>query len=166
MQPNLLILGGTTEAHELAERVAENGIQAIYSYAGRVSHPKTQALPVRTGGFGGSQGLADFLVTEKITHIVDATHPFASQMSWNAFEASKKTGKKLLALTRPAWKAIPGDNWQNVEDIAGAVNALDMQEKRVFLAIGRLNIADFAVHSHHHYLPSICGQAEGGNSAQ
>ncbi|MGI9353004.1 MAG: cobalt-precorrin-6A reductase [Rhizobiaceae bacterium] len=160
MQWNLLILGGTTEANTFANQVVENGIRAIYSYAGRVNDPKAQPLPMRVGGFGGPRGLADFLEAEQITHVVDATHPFASKMSWNAYEACKIADRKLIALTRPAWEAVPGDNWQKVDGIVGAKKALDIPGKRVFLAIGRMNIADFTTKNQHHYLLRLVDQPE------
>ena len=59
--PHLLLFGGTTEANALARALADAGIAATYSYAGRVGTPRAQPLPTRVGGFGGAQGLADLL---------------------------------------------------------------------------------------------------------
>ena len=84
MPPNLLILGGTLEASALARAVAKMGMAATLSYAGRVERLKEQPIPRRVGGFGGVCGLAQYLRDHKITHVVDATHPFAAQMSKNA----------------------------------------------------------------------------------
>ncbi|MFD3191657.1 cobalt-precorrin-6A reductase [Sedimentitalea sp. HM32M-2] len=152
MQPNLLILGGTTEATALARLVAQAGLQAVYSYAGRVDRPRDQPVPVRVGGFGGVEGLAAYLRAGKISHVVDATHPFAAQMSRHAIEACEQTGVPLLALSRPPWQAETGDRWTVVPDLAGAVAALKGAPRRVFLAVGRLHLADFAARPQHHYL--------------
>lgn len=149
---HLLILGGTTEAGALARAVAATGIRAVYSYAGRVERPRAQPLPVRVGGFGGADGLAAYLVAERITHVIDATHPFAAQMSRNAAEACARTGVRLAALTRPGWDERPGDRWTRVTDIAGAVAALRGPPRRVFLALGRMHLAEFAAQPQHHYL--------------
>ena len=124
----------------------------VVSFAGRVARPLRQPLPQRVGGFGGADGLADYLRAEKITHVIDATHPFASQMSHNAVRACVKAGVPLLALTRPAWTPKDGDRWQNVPDIAGAVTALDRLPARVMLAVGRMHLADFAPNPQHFYL--------------
>lgn len=97
----VLILGGTTEAGALARALAEREIPALFSYAGRVTSPKPQPLPTRVGGFGGVEGLAAFLMAERITHLVDATHPFAERMSRHAVAAAERTGTELIALTRP-----------------------------------------------------------------
>ncbi|WP_425077953.1 cobalt-precorrin-6A reductase [Ruegeria denitrificans] len=149
---NLLILGGTTEANALAKAVSEQGIAAVYSYAGRVENPRPQPLPVRVGGFGGPEGLAAYIHENAITHVVDATHPFAARMSRNAIEACTATRTPLAALTRAAWTPQPGDNWYRVQDIAAAVDALSGEARRVFLAVGRMHLEDFAAQPQHRYL--------------
>jgi len=149
---NLLILGGTTEANALAKAVVGQGIRATYSYAGRVDNPRAQPLPVRVGGFGGIEGLARYLRDHAITHVVDATHPFAAQMSQNAVAACRDTQVPLAALTRPAWRAQTGDRWRHVPDIDGAVDVLSGQAQRVFLAVGRMHLEDFSAQPQHHYL--------------
>lgn len=128
------------------------GDRAVLSYAGRVTDPKPQPVPVRVGGFGGGTGLAAYLRNNDVTHLVDATHPFAAQMSRNAVEAAAATGVPLLALTRPAWTQEQGDDWRHVADIAGAVAALGGPRRRVLLALGRMHVAAFAGQPQHHYL--------------
>src|ERR1700754_5167427 len=86
-----LLLGGTGDANALAQALARTRIDAIYSYAGRTQIPLPHALPARTGGFGGASGLADYIRQERITHLVDATHPFAVEMSRHAIEACPAT---------------------------------------------------------------------------
>lgn len=150
--PRILVLGGTTDATRLAALLAEAGHDAIFSYAGRVSAPTAQPLPTRIGGFGGVAGLADYLRAERITHLVDATHPFAGGMSRNAVLAAEETGVSLVALERAPWQAVPGDRWQRVAGMAQAVAALPERGARIFLAIGRQNIAAFAEKPANFYL--------------
>lgn len=104
---NVLLLGGTTEASALAVLLAANGIAATLSYAGRTQSPRPQPVPVRVGGFGGVAGLVAYLRAQRITHLVDATHPFAATMSANVIAAARLAGIAHIALTRPAW--VPGD---------------------------------------------------------
>jgi precorrin-6A/cobalt-precorrin-6A reductase len=146
-----LILGGTGNANALAAALARAKIDAIYSYAGRTQIPLPHALPTRTGGFGGAAGLADFIREAEITHVVDATHPFAAEMSRNAAIACAATGVPLLALERAPWTTTTGDRWIEVPDIAGAVAALPDPPARVFLAIGRQHVAPFAEKPQHAY---------------
>lgn len=149
---DILLLGGTTEASALARVLAERGFKARFSYAGRVDAPRPQPLPTRVGGFGGAEGLARYLVDEGITHLIDATHPFAARISANAVQAARMAGLPLLALTRPPWTAEAGDRWDSVADIAAAVAALAGPPRRVMLALGRMHLTDFAAQPQHHYL--------------
>ncbi|MEP4198851.1 MAG: cobalt-precorrin-6A reductase [Aliishimia sp.] len=152
MRANLLILGGTTEATALAQALATAGVQGIVSFAGRVARPKPQPLPHRIGGFGGVDRLGDYLKAEKITHVIDATHPFAAQMSHNATHACAQMNVPLMALTRAPWAQQPGDQWSRVPDIAGAVAALDTPARRVMLAVGRMHLNSFATCPQHFYM--------------
>ena len=148
----ILLLGGTTEASRLARALADAGMDAVFSYAGRTDAPVAQPLPMRVGGFGGVSGLADYLRREGITHVVDATHPFAARMSGNAIAACAETGTPLIALERAPWQAQAGDDWRHVADIDAAVAALPDDPARVFLAIGKQTLAPFAAKPQHHYL--------------
>jgi precorrin-6A/cobalt-precorrin-6A reductase len=148
----VLILGGTTEASALAARLAALAVPAVLSYAGRVDAPRAQPVETRLGGFGGAEGLARYLTDNGISHLLDATHPFAAQMSRNAVAAAQQTGTPLLALTRPAWQPAPGDDWRMVPEIAAAVRALEGPARRVFLALGRMHLAEFSAQPQHHYL--------------
>lgn len=136
----------------MCQRLAELGVPATISYAGRVAHPRRQPLPQRVGGFGGAPGLAEYLRREAVTHLVDATHPFAAQMSKNAVVACAQTGVPLMALTRPAWKPGPSDRWTRVPNIPAAVAALDRPATRILLAVGRMHLEDFASNPQHFYL--------------
>jgi precorrin-6A/cobalt-precorrin-6A reductase len=150
--PNILLLGGTTEASALARLLADHGVPATLSYAGRTEAPRAQPIPVRVSGFGGVQGLAAYLRDARVTHLVDATHPFAATMSANAVAAAQLAGIPLVALTRPAWAPVPGDRWTSVADIQSAVAALAGPARRVLLALGRMHVADFAAMPQHHYV--------------
>ena len=136
----------------MARALAEADVDAVYSYAGRTEAPVAQPLPVRIGGFGGVAGLADYLRGEAITHVIDATHPFAAQMSRNAVAACAEAETPLVALEREPWQAQADDRWIHVPDLAGAVAALGEAPRRVFLAIGRQTLDAFAVAPQHHYL--------------
>lgn len=149
----ILILGGTTEARLLAERLAErSGREVSVSLAGRVKEIVPHPVPVRVGGFGGIDGLAAYLEAEGFDLLIDATHPFADQMSRNAVAASVKAAVPLLALRRPPWARAPGDRWTEVEDVREAVAALGEMRRRVFLALGRQEVDEFARAPQHFYL--------------
>ena len=136
----ILILGGTRDARQLAFRLIHAGHDVTTSFAGVTENPVQPEGKVRVGGFGGADGLRQYLQVEKIDVLVDATHPFAAQISANAFEAAGEVA--LLRLERPAWVARPEDRWIDVNDINAAVVALPAQAV-VMLTIGRKEVAPF-----------------------
>ena len=148
----VLLLGGTTEANQIGRALAAAGIAGVYSYAGRTATPVPQPLPTRVGGFGGVDGLASYLQQQQITHVIDATHPFANQISGNAVEACATTSTPLIAYLREPWAETPGDNWQHVDSFESAARALPKQPARIFLAIGRQQLLPFAAQPQHFYL--------------
>ncbi len=141
------------EARQLAERLASRRDLAVtLSLAGRTAAPALPPVPVRVGGFGGAQGLADYLLDQKIDVLIDATHPYAAMISSNAAAAAPRARVALLALRRPGWRPIAGDRWVEVEDVVGAVRALGNVPRRAFLALGRKEITPFANAPQHSYL--------------
>ncbi len=157
----VLLLGGTTEASRLAHALKSAGIETVFSYAGRTSAPLAQPVPVRIGGFGGVAGLRAYFENEAITHVVDATHPFAARMSNNAYTACAHSGVALIRFERPAWQQQTGDNWHCVATIKAACDALPDAPARVFLAIGKMHIGQFAAKPQHHYLLRLVDAPEG-----
>jgi precorrin-6A/cobalt-precorrin-6A reductase len=149
----VLVLGGTTEASKLARALAERtDIDATLSLAGRTIDPAAQPIPTRIGGFGGVEGQAEWLRAHHIDAVVDATHPFAAQISRHAAEAAKLTGTPIVAFVRPAWRREAGDRWIEVDDLDAAAIALGPDPRRVLLTTGRLGLAHFEAAPHHHYL--------------
>ncbi len=145
MMKRLLILGGTGDAVKLAAQTINiPGLATITSLAGRTNEPGAIASPIRTGGFGGETGLATYLQTMKIDLLIDATHPFAAQISWNAAHAASTVSIPSLMLVRPAWARDRQDNWIEVESIDQAVAAIPATAERIFLTIGRQQLAPFA----------------------
>ena len=141
----VLLLGGTGEGMLLAERLAARaGLHAISSLAGRVKALKLPVGAVRSGGFGGVSGLMTYLQEEGIDVVVDATHPFAAQMSRHAEMACQALELPLLAYARPAWARVDGDQWDEVPDLRAAAELVHRRKGRVFLAIGRQEVAAFS----------------------
>ncbi|MEU6868880.1 cobalt-precorrin-6A reductase [Streptomyces sp. NPDC046876] len=152
---HVLILGGTTEARRLAEALAagpDGGgsgpgcgpYRVTTSLAGRVASPVLPPGETRIGGFGGPEGLAAWISAHGVTHLVDATHPFAERMSFNAARAAVVSGVPLLALRRPGWAPGPADDWTFAADLGEAAALLPGLGRRVFLTTGRTGLHAFA----------------------
>ncbi len=153
MKLNVLVLGGTAEGRELGERLhGDARFEVLVSFAGRTASLVRPAVPHRIGGFGGARGLAEFLQRGPFQALVDATHPFAARMSANAVEAAADSGTALIRLERPAWTRAAGDDWRAVASMADAALALGREPRRVFLSVGRQEVAAFAAAPQHDYL--------------
>lgn len=141
----VLILGGTTEARDLSRALeGRPEVQATVSLVGYTTEVADHRSTVRTGGFGGADGLARHLRDEGIDAVVDATHPFASMMPSNAATACATVGVPRLRLVRPPWRPGPGDQWTEVDDLVGAAEAVRRSgARRVLLTTGRLELAPF-----------------------
>ena len=149
----ILILGGTTEARQLAAAISQDRrFDASVSLAGRTTNPVRHATPVRTGGFGGSDGLAAHLTDAAIDLLIDATHPFAATISQNAAKAASDSAVHLLVLRRREWQPETGDIWTHHPDISGAIAALGSAPRRVFVTLGRQELSPLLSAPQHHYL--------------
>jgi precorrin-6A/cobalt-precorrin-6A reductase len=153
MKHRVLVLGGTMESRELAGRLAaRSNIDVVLSLAGRTRDPIGYPVPLRIGGFGGVRGLIDYLNERQIDLMIDATHPFAEQMSRHAAFAASETGVPFFALCRPAWQKAEGDRWTEVSSVADGVGKLGKKSRRVFAALGRQEAAALSDAPHHSYL--------------
>lgn len=149
----VLILGGTTEASALAgSLLGDRRYDATLSLAGRTRSPVLPAIGWRIGGFGGVAGLAEYLRARQIGALVDATHPFAAQMTRNACQAAALTGVPLLRINRPEWRLVPGDSWIEVPDMAAAARALGAVPRRVLLTVGQQDLGPFVAAPWHDYV--------------
>lgn len=129
----ILLLGGVTEALAIARTL---GPEHVYSLAGIGRVPGDLNCQVRVGGFGGAEGLAAYLHAEKIDLLIDATHPYAAQISANAARAAQLSGLPCWALRRPAWQAQLGDDWREVAGWAELIEALRPFRRPLF-TLGR-----------------------------
>ncbi len=153
MRHSILILGGTAEARKLAEKLADDPrFDTELSLAGRTRAPAEQPVPVRIGGFGGAAGLADYLRQKDVSILIDATHPYAAQISRNAVEASRHSDVRMVALRRLPWPRQTGDRWNEVDSVAEAVTAVGEKARTVFLTLGRQELLPFEAAPQHSYL--------------
>lgn len=156
MAMRVLILGGTTEASALARLLAgDRRFETTLSLAGRTSAPLAQPVATRTGGFGGVDGQVRYLRDHAIDAVIDATHPYAAQISANAVAASTEAGVALASLVRAPWQRQQGDLWQDVASSQAAAARLGNAPRRVFLSLGRQDLHLFAAAPQHHYVARL-----------
>lgn len=143
----VVILGGTAEARKLADTLVEtNGarLRVITSLAGRTKKPKLPKGEIRDGGFGGADGLATYLSDIGCDLLIDATHPYAAQISRHAAEAADAADVPRLLLNRPAWAEQQEDDWTHVKDIDDAADRITRQSKACLITTGVNDLAAFS----------------------
>lgn len=144
----ILLLGGTAEGRVLAEVLVDAGHEVVSSVAGRTAQAR-DASDGRVGGFGGAAGLADYLRTNQIATVVDATHPFAARMTHNAWQACAELGVPLVRLSRPGWVEHQyASEWTWVADHQAAAAAA-AGAGRALLTVGRQPLPNY------HGLPNV-----------
>jgi precorrin-6A/cobalt-precorrin-6A reductase len=151
----LLILGGTSEAAELARAAAArfgNALEVTTSLAGRTERPRPLAGHVRIGGFGGPAGLAAYLIKYGIGRVIDATHPFATVISAAAHQACEQVNVPRLILRRPPWRRHPLDRWIEIDSVPSAAAIVDRVGRRAWLTVGASEIAAFRAATAVHFL--------------
>lgn len=151
MSEKILILGGTREAADLAARLTTAGHDVTTSLAGRTRAPTPLVGTVRSGGFGGADGLAQFLIEHGFDRLIDATHPFAERISANAAKAVELAGIAFENRVRRPWHRKPGDEWTEFPSLEAARDALP-RDARVLLAIGSQHVAIFASRPDVHFV--------------
>ena len=143
----MLLLGGTAEGRELAVRLRDlRDLRVVTSLAGRLEDSPLPPGELRSGGFGGVDGLAAWLRGCVPVLVVDATHPFAAQISTNALAASELTRAPLLRLRRPGWTANVDDRWLRVPSLAAAADLLPTVGRLPLLTTGRQDLSIFTTH--------------------
>ncbi|NES77824.1 MULTISPECIES: cobalt-precorrin-6A reductase [unclassified Okeania] len=144
-QKRVLILGGTGNGWKLAALATTiPGLEVINSLAGRTRQPSIKFTHTRIGSFGGVPGLTEYLQAQQIDLLIDATHPFAVQISWNAAIATSELNIPHLMLISPPWEKTEGDRWVEVENKQTVIEILPKLAQRVFLSIGRQELASYA----------------------
>ncbi|BBC23676.1 cobalt-precorrin-6A reductase [Pseudanabaena sp. ABRG5-3] len=140
----VLILGGTGDAVKLAAKLVDiPTLEVISSLAGRTKKPVALVGQFRIGGFGGAEGLANYLRENAIDYLIDATHPCAGQITVNGAIAAQLAHIPHLMLVRPQWEKISGDNWIEVETVEDAAQAIPASVNRVFITSGRQQLEPF-----------------------
>lgn len=141
---SVLLLGGTAEARTLADGLVGQGIDVVSSLAGALASVRTPPGRVRVGGFGGADGLADYLRAHQIDAVIDATHPFAARISGNAAVACARMSVPLVRLERPSWaERADSAEWHWVDDLAAARVRAEQLGTRILLAVGRQSLTAF-----------------------
>lgn len=139
----VLVLGGTSEARACAADLVSHGIDVVSSLAGRVAEPQLPEGRVRIGGFGGADGMRQWLTGNAVRAVIDATHPFAERIGSSAVTATSMADVPLLRLERRGWQEEPGEQWHWVDSLTQAAAALPQLGAHAFITTGRQGLTEF-----------------------
>ena len=163
MFKKILIIGGTQEGNKLANYFENHNLNYIISYAGIVEQVYKKTLKKRVGGFGGKKGILDYIIKNKITHVIDASHPFSSKISKNTIHACKFANVPIINFSRKPWFKKKGDNWIRVKNFQESTYFLKGKSKNIFLAIGKKNLQVYQKYPQHFYLLRVLNNKDINN---
>ena len=138
----VLVLAGTEEARKLCHELRKAGGLEVFASLFQETLNSTYPVPVITGGFGGVEGLIEYIKKENIHLLIDVTHPFSEKINSNALSAARKTGTEYIRLIRPKWEAGPNDHWLEYPNLPQACQNIP-HNSRIFAALGGKNLAEF-----------------------
>ncbi|WP_051369284.1 precorrin-6A reductase [Psychromonas arctica] len=133
----VLVIGGTADGRKLATQLFELGFDVIYSIAGIV-RKATVPGPVISGGFTQFGGLATYISDHKITHLIDATHPFAETMSNTIAQVSNDLSIPAIRFHRKPWPKTDNDYWVEVSEWPELI-AKVAQHQSLFMTAGQIS---------------------------
>ena len=140
----ILIFAGTTEGRKLSEHLCERGIEHTVCVAteyGEIVLQENSFAHVHMGRMD-SEGMRSFFAEQKCKLIVDATHPYAVDVTRNICAAAAQAGVEYRRLLRarsplPEDCVVFGTAAQAAEYLAGT-------KENILLATGAKELAAFA----------------------
>ena len=145
---NIVIFSGTTEGRTLSLFLADNRIPHFVSVAtdyGEKLCEKSPYVTVKKGRMDFNE-LCDFIVDNKIEIIIDATHPYAREITKNIKEAADKYGIKYMRYVRSVNKdeLLKGkDSIKYFETADECAKALYEVDGNIFLTTGSKELSVF-----------------------
>ncbi len=136
----LLLFAGTTEGRELAAFLDRCGQSCLVctatEYGESLIDEQTTCHTVLAGRLDEAQ-MKELMLREKVTHVVDATHPYAAVVSENIRQACTDTGASYIRLLRESGTGEAHEQKAVlVDSVDEAVEFLKTREGNIFAATG------------------------------
>ncbi len=142
---NVWILSGTSDGPAIANRLLElnySVFASVLTYKAGQAYIENPKLHIITGKLNNKDEVINFINKNKITCVVDATHPFAVIISKNLNNACKETDIPLLLFERKSL-INNANNFFYIDDLKD-INNVEMENKNILLAIGSRFLNDTA----------------------
>ena len=142
---NVWILSGTSDGPVIANRLLElnySVFASVLTYKAGQAYIENPKLHIITGKLNNKDQIINFIRKNRITCVVDATHPFALIISKNLNNACKEINIPLLLFER---KSLINNtnNFFYIDDLKD-INSVDIENKNILLAIGSRFLNDTA----------------------
>ncbi len=149
MKEKILIFGGTIEGRQVSEYLsakhAPHTLCVATEYGEEVLTPQPE-LTIRQGRMDVGQ-MCEFLREMSFELVVDATHPYAAEVSENIRSACEKEQVQYLRYLRPSEDLEEGKDAAPdqifVDSAAQAAEYLETREGRIFLTTGSKDLHVF-----------------------
>ena len=138
----ILIFGGTTEGRLLAQALSRRGVPAAVSVATVLGAEELSGLPGITPLVGRRTAEEMAALLSGYDKCVDATHPYAREVSANIRSACRSAGVPLRRLLRRSSELPPGSILAGSPEEAAQL--LQSREGNVLLAIGAKGVSAFS----------------------
>lgn len=133
------LFGGTTEGRLLAEWLTAQGIEHQVAVATDYGKSLLPDSPVEVGRLGQEE--MERGLTQGFTHVVDATHPYATQVTAFLRQACQQQNVPYLRLLRPLGTE---GNWHSVANTQEAVAKLHEMDGNILLTTGAKELPAYA----------------------
>lgn len=137
----MLILGGTSDSLKIAEalkaQTCEFYLSVVSDYGERLAQQVTNRV---IKGRLSTEELQNFIAEHQIHLVLDATHPFAVEVSQNAMAACRKSNCRYLRFERPS--KIP-EGVLAVDSVEAACEGAIKYEGKIYLTTGSKTLPQF-----------------------
>lgn len=144
----ILIFSGTTEGRKLAEYLSEKPVDVIVSVATEYGKEcmdlsGTANLEIRAGRMDEKE-IRQFLEQEGIDLVVDATHPFAVEVTKNIERACRDTETEYLRCVRDLQNWDDTGEWiVRVDSVSEAVAYLQNTTGNILISTGSKELREY-----------------------
>jgi precorrin-6A/cobalt-precorrin-6A reductase len=142
---DVLVIAGTSDANAIIQELASHGIHVMATVATAFGHSLVPTLEnvVATKGRLDRNGLHRLMAKSGVKCVLDASHPYAREVSANAIGACADAGIAYLRYERPSTVA-ENEDVIHVRDIADAAAKLREMKGTVFISTGSTGLEVFA----------------------
>lgn len=143
----ILIFAGTSEGRFLSEYLSDKNLRHTVCVAteyGEIALKEHPMLKVHKGRMNRSE-IKDFIINGNFAAIVDATHPYAQEVTRNVKAAAEETGVLYFRLIREQGILKEFDNVCYFETHEACADALADTKGNILLAIGSKELSKYCV---------------------